>query len=47
MQVKVPIEVVRPGQPNEIIYVEIQETPLPESGEIGRPISRGAVIPAR
>ena len=43
--VKVPIEVVRPGQPNEIIYIEIQDS-LPESGEGVRPVSRSAAIPA-
>lgn len=45
MLVKVPIEVVRQGQPNEVIYIEIQDAPVPESGEGIRPISRSAAIP--
>lgn len=48
LQVRVPIEVVRPGQPNEIIYIEIQDTPPSgASAEVPRPVSRSASIPAR
>lgn len=48
MQVKVPIEVVKPGQPAEIIYIEVQEGSLPNpSAESLRPVSRSASIPAR
>lgn len=46
MQVKVPIEVVRPGQPTEVIYIEVQEGSLPDPSAEGlRPVSRSASIP--